>query len=81
MVIISVSFVFSCLLFPFMQNKIKQVAFLFSTTPMPEYENIAKQYRGKFVFAVSDGSMQRLNDHVGVAKDNFPQFIIMVKIE
>ena len=66
------------LLFCLAQSKVKKVAFLFTKSPVAEYDAIAKKLRGKFVFATSDGSIQRLNDHVGVSLDSLPQFLILV---
>jgi len=59
------------------QSKTGRVAFLFTKDPNPAFRELAEQYRGKFVFSTSDGSVTRLNDHVGISASELPKFLVL----
>ncbi len=61
-----------------LQSKLGKVAFLFSKDPVPAFNEAALAYRGKLIFATTDGSVSRLNDHVGVSASLMPHVIILV---
>ncbi|EGD81431.1 hypothetical protein PTSG_02152 [Salpingoeca rosetta] len=59
------------------QSKIGKIAFLFTDEENEAYSEIAKEYKGKFVFATSDSSQTRLTSYLGVEKSDFPTFYIL----
>lgn len=59
------------------QSPLGKVAFLFSQTELPDFAAVATKYKGKLVFATSDGSVDRLNSHVGLEKSDFPKLVIL----
>eukprot|EP00043_Microstomoeca_roanoka_P005529 m.56301 g.56301 ORF g.56301 m.56301 type:complete len:468 (+) comp13009_c0_seq1:288-1691(+) len=59
------------------QSKIGKIAFLFTDSENQAYSDIAKEYKGKFVFATSDSTQTRLTDYIGVKKSDFPALYIL----
>jgi len=59
------------------QSKLGKVAFLFSESENKDFAELAKEYRGKLVFATADASVDRLLQHVGLTKDDFPKLLIL----
>jgi protein disulfide-isomerase A1 len=59
------------------QSPIGVSAFLFTDNAPAYLGEIAKHYKGKFVFSTSDATQSRLNDYVGVKAADFPKFYII----
>jgi len=60
------------------QSPIGKVAFLFTDDAAPEFFNeIANEYKGKYIFSTAPSSESRLTDYLGVKKGDFPVFFIV----
>jgi protein disulfide-isomerase A1 len=59
------------------QSKVGKVAFLFSEDEISHFRDVAEKFRGQLVFATTDGSIDRLNSHVGLEKSDFPKLMIL----
>lgn len=61
-------------------NPLEKIAFLFTDDATPEwYNELAKEFKGKLVFATSDSSQSRLTAYIGVTANDFPVFYILVR--
>jgi len=58
-------------------GKDSKIVFLLSNDINPDFTTLATTYRGKFIFSSTDGSVERLNNHIGASKASMPQLILL----
>eukprot|EP00730_Choanoeca_flexa_P002236 TRINITY_DN10966_c0_g1_i2.p1 TRINITY_DN10966_c0_g1~~TRINITY_DN10966_c0_g1_i2.p1 ORF type:complete len:464 (+),score=190.02 TRINITY_DN10966_c0_g1_i2:26-1417(+) len=60
------------------QSPLGKIAFLFTDDDVPDFfSDVAKEFRGKYIFSNAPSSESRLTEYLGVSKGDFPVFFVV----